>query len=474
MGWKETLDAANTAIKAGTLDEAERLLTQAELEKRAERMQAEAEPVAAPATKTVDISQRLPFPAGDTESASSDTVNDIAVKAWYQRRYGEESTALDQVMAELYGHNHRAVAWAKAADFIRYVRTGVADPCLHRTLVYTPQQVEGFLQLGLSVGELKATQVESQDVLGGYLVPEDFRDRMIQRMVGLTAMRQMAEVMTTTRDRVTMPVGTGGDDQYTGAVRWTKVDESPTGTEAATNATFGQVTIPIHTVMGHVGISKNVLEDTTGALSLQPYLERQFAESLAIFEDTQFLVGNGVGGPQGVLQNATTGGPYTYAYGSVATQNSGGATAITGDAFRSMPYQIASQYRNAGAKWIMARGTVRVTKTLKDGQGNYLWADRNQQLQNGQPRQIEGYDIAESETLASPTSTNTTAYTANVYPVIFITRGAYLIVDRVGMDVTRYDDSTTSKSNSIVLVARRRLGGQVILPWGVAVMKVST
>lgn len=296
---------------------------------------------------------------------------------------------------------------------------------------------------------------------------------MVQRLPGLVAMRQVAETMTTTSDRVTMPVSTGGDDQYTGAVRWTKTDESPTGTEAATNATYGQVTIPVHTIMGHVAVSKNLLEDTQGALSIMPQLQRQFAESLAIFEDYQFLVGNGVGGPQGVLKDATTGGPYTYAYGSVSTKNSGNATALTGDAFRDMPYLIASQYRNAGARWIMARGTVRVIKTLKAGDGTYLWADRQQQLQNGQPPRLEGYEISETETLASPTSVNSTAYTANVYPVIFITRGAYLIIDKVGMDVTRYDDSTTAKSNQVVLVARRRLGGQLLNPWGAAVMKVS-
>ncbi len=306
------------------------------------------------------------------------------------------------------------------------------------------------------------------------LVPEDFRDQMIQRMLGLVAMRQLAEVMTTTSDRVTIPVSTGGDDQYTGAVRWTKVDEAPTGVEAATNATYGQITIPVHVIMGHVAVSKNLLEDTQGALSILPQLTRQFADSLAIFEDIQFLVGNGVGGPQGILQNATTGGPWPYSYGTVQTQNSGGATSLTADAFKNMPYQIGSQYRNAGAKWLMARATVRVLRTLKDGQGNYLWADRDQQLLLGQQPKLEGYDIAESETLASTTSANTTAYTASVYPVAFVTKGAYQIIDKVGMDVQRYDDSTTAKSNQVVLVARRRLGGQVILPWGISVMKISS
>lgn len=296
---------------------------------------------------------------------------------------------------------------------------------------------------------------------------------MVTRIEGLTAMRKVATVISTTRDRVTMPVSTGGDDRYTGAVRVFKVDESPTGNEAATNATFGQVTIPVHTMMGHVAVSKNLLEDSQGALSILPYLNEQFATAFAIFEDQQYLVGNGVGGPQGVLRDSTTGGPYTYAYGDVTTQNSGLATALQGDAFRNLPYAIATQYRMAGCSWIMSRGTVRVTKTLKAGDGTYLWADRNQQLQNGQPAKLEGYDILESEVLAAPTTSNGTTYTANVYPVLFVAKGAYAIVDRVGMSVDRYDDSTTAKANSIVLVARRRGGGQVINPWGIAAMKVS-
>lgn len=448
---------ARDLILAGDLDAGEKKTAQAK------------------ALKALEDSRLLPGDMSDAKEETAEAASDIATKSWYMRQYGDSGTAMDQVMAELYGRDHRKFAWAKSADFIRYIRTGQADPQLHRALVYSPTQVEGFLQLGMSVGELKATQVESQDQLGGYLIPEDFRDKIIQRLPGLVAMRAMADVMTTTSDRVTMPVATGGDDQYTGAVRWTKVDESPTGTEAATNATYGQVTIPVHTIMGHVAVSKNLLEDTQGALSIVPQLTRQFAESLAIFEDFQFLVGNGVGGPQGILKDASTGGPYTYAYGAVSTQNSGGATALVADAFRSMPYQLPSQYRNAGAKWIMSRGTVRVIKTLKAGDGTYLWSSRGDtpQLQNGQPPAIEGYGISESETLASPTSAQVTTYTANVYPVLFITKGAYQIIDKIGMDVTRYDDSTTAKSNQIVLVARRRLGGQLLNPWGVAVMKVS-
>lgn len=421
----------------------------------------------------VDPAARLPFgePPADVEPP---TVESSAVKSWYVRKYGEDGAAMDQVMGELYGSNYRHVAWAKSADFVRYIRSGRFDEKLHRAVVYTPAQVAQALADGISVGELKATQVESQDVYGGYLVPEDVRDAIVQRLVGMTAMRKIAGSINTTRDRVTMPVGTGGDDRYSGAVRAAWVDESPTGAQSNTNATFGQVTIPVHVLMANVDVSKNLIEDSAGASAILPYLTSQFADAFAIKEDEAFLIGDGVGKPQGLLQNATTGGPWTYAYGSVSSLNSGNATALQGDSFRNMPYQLASQYRMAGCVWIMTRGTVRVVKTLKDGSGAYLWADRQQQLMSGQPTKLEGYDILESEALTSPSNSSSTTYTANVYPVIFIARGAYQIIDRIGMDVSRYEDSTTAVQNTIRLVARRRVGGQLLNPWAAAVMKVST
>lgn len=294
------------------------------------------------------------------------------------------------------------------------------------------------------------------------------------RLQGLTQMRSVAETITTASDRVTMPVSDGGDDRYTGSVRVFKVDESPTSTQAATNALFSQTTVPVYTIMAHVAVSKNLIDDSRGASAILPYLNTQFSTAYSIFEDEQFIVGNGIAGPQGVLRDATTGGPYTFSYGSIQTQNSGGATSITGDAIRNQPYQLATQYRSAGCKWFMSRGSVRTMKTLKDGTGDYLWADRNQQLMLGQPPKLEGYEIAETEVLASPTTNSGTTYTASVYPILFISKGSYLIVDKAGgMDVQRYDDSTTAKANSIVLVMRRRVGGQVILPWGISVMKIS-
>jgi HK97 family phage major capsid protein len=79
----------------------------------------------------------------------------------------------------------------------------------------------------------------------------------------------------------------------------------------------------------------------------------------------------------------------------------------------------------------------------------------------------------ETEVLAATTTNVSLVYTANVYPVIFMARDAYQIVDRVGMDIQRYDDATTAQQNQIVLVGRRRVGGQLLNPWAVAVMQIA-
>lgn len=432
---------------------------------------------------TVDKARRLDMSGNGAEDvdAARKSVQSTAIKAWYQQSTGSKDVSgdLEMVANDLYGGSYQQLRWAKNADFVRFIRSGNYDPALKSMVVYTPEQIMAELAAGISVEALraamKATQVESQDSSGGYLVAEDFRDSVVTRLQGMTQMRSVAETITTASDRVTMPVSDGGDDRYTGSVRVFKVDESPTSTQAATNALFSQTTVPVYTIMASVSVSKNLIDDSRGAAAILPYLNNQFSTAYSIFEDEQFIVGNGIAGPQGILKDSTTGGPYTFSYGSIATPVSGAATSIQGDAIRNMPYSLATQYRSAGCKWFMSRGSVRVMKLLKDGTGDYLWADRNQQLANGQPPKLEGYEIAETEVLASPSTNTSTTYTANVYPILFIAKGSYLIVDKAGgMDVQRYDDSTTAKANSIVLVMRRRVGGQVILPWGIAAMKIST
>lgn len=452
------LALARKAIAAGDLEAATDYTQKAKALKALDGLEAETQP-------------RLPIGAApDVDPVSVDTT---AIKVWYEATAGR---ALDRdtelVVRDLYGPSYAEAAWRKRVSFLKYLRTGVLDEWCRR-VVLTPEQVRAEIAAGKTVAEIKTAQIEAADVLGGALVPEDIQDEIISRIQGLTPMRQIARQIRTSRDRVTWPVRTGGDDRYIGAVRVTKVDEAPTATQAATQASLGNASIPVHTLMAHTSVSKNLLEDSTGANGVVSLLTDEFASAYAIFEDEQFIIGDGVGGPQGILRDASTGGPHTYGYGVIGTLASGGAGQVTPDALRKLPHQVASQYRQVGGAWLMSRQTLAHIMTLKDAQGNYLWTGRSDapQLAQGQPTQLTGYPIYETEVLAAPNAAGT--YTANSYPVIFITRPTYLIVDRVvgGMAVERYEDFTTARTNAVGFVLRRRVGGQVIRPWGAAVLR---
>src|SRR5262249_19197624 len=134
----------------------------------------------------------------------------------------------------------------------------------------------------------------------------DTQSRIIERIRGATIVRGRAKQMNTSRDRVEMPrmIDTGGDatNRYKSPVRVRWVDETPAALDAQ-NLTFGMVGIPIQPSMVAAFLSSNLLEDS--AFPLESYLEEQFSDAAAIDEDDQFMFGDGVGKPQGIMPGYT-------------------------------------------------------------------------------------------------------------------------------------------------------------------------
>ena len=371
----------------------------------------------------------------------------------YVLRYGDEDDAVKAILKDLHGDDYRQKRWDQWLGFERYLRKGeVAAKSMGH--IFTPGEVELAIKEGQDVRGLKTVMVEAQDVLGGYVCPADWRADVIMRMQGLTCVRPRARIITTSRDSVELPKITGGGDQYVGAVRVTWVDETPTAGTAATNVTFGLEKIPVHTVMAETFLSRNLVEDA--AFNIVAHLAEEFARAQAIDEDNQFLTGDGNGKPRGFLPSSANSE-------SLSEAESGNASALTGDGVIELAYELASQYRQ-NAVFIAERATYKTIRKLKTGDGEYIW-DRNYQA--GQPDRLLGYPVLEQE--AMPT------VAANAYPILFGDIGqAYCIVDRIGMSVERYLDSTTARINQVIYLCRRRLGGQVVAPWAMAVQKVST
>jgi HK97 family phage major capsid protein len=471
--WKTTWEAANAAIKSGNLDEAKKLLDQAELEKRAEAMEAQATAEAEAATKAAAAKEiealRPPFPSGTDVPQESGA--GMAIKAAYVKKYGEIDAGAAQIFKELYGSDNYAMLHAvKMADMNRYCKYGIADPKLSRMVLLSPDQIYAAVLGGVPVAgdnySIKTTMIEAQDTLLGYMVPETLNMEIIQRLPGLTVVRGLARKFDTGGDQLSFLVRRGGGKRYIGQMRSKQTSESPTAGTFDTNPLFGKINIPVHVNLSKVSVSKSGLEDSRVDVVNQ-LLKPEFETEAAQTEDGQFLTGSGAGEPQGILNGtAANGAPWN---ADVAIRPSGAASTIQFDAINKAPWDLAGQYRakrNPSTAWAFTSATGQALSVLKDNEGNYLWTEMHGNNAQGNPDTLRGWQYKESEALPE--------IAANTYPVIFGDWQGYRIVDRVGSSITRYDDSATADTDSVVFFYRRRYGGQLAEGYRLVVIKIAT
>ena len=493
MTLEEKLNELRTNAKAA-LDAAEALITEAKFDEaklkqdEASKLNAQAKTVKAQiearkaaeaetaAQKTAELQTENDKLKKDAKApvrieleGEPEVEGETAKGAFYLMKYGNIEDGVKSVISDLYGsaNTYNEKRQEQMNAFVKYIRFGesrlgakemdLITP-VAKNILLRPDVLKFEIESGRSVGEIKATLVEGSLDLGGYLVPEDFRNDIIKRLMGVTLVRGRARVVTTVRDAVEWPRLQGGDDQYTSAVRVTWVEENPANASVAeTNPTFGMLRIPVHTVMARTDLSRNLLEDS--AQNLLGMMSELFSESMAIDEDTQFISGTGGGRPYGVLGDRS--GAEVVPVNGVTVANSGAAAALTGDGLVDLSESIADQYKGS-AVFAMKRSVRQAIRKFKDGNGNYLWQPSYQQ---GQPGNLLGYSVVGSESLP--------AVSANNHPVIFGDWKGYMIVDRVGMTVERITDSTLMGTNKVAVFARRRLGGQVIEPWRFSAQKIS-
>lgn len=401
----------------------------------------------------------------EDDDEDEDEADDLIAKSVYVTKFGDADKATSQILRELYPTGVARAYNVQKGAFRQYLRKG--DKGLNReqqaslkNVVITPQMVKEILEQGADqVGFLKATLVEAIDTLGGYAVPVDFQNKVVTRLPGFTVVRGRATVSQTSRDMVelpTLPTDDTTNHQYTSAVRVTWTEETPTS-PGATNFTLGGEQIPIHTVMAETYLSRNLIEDSI--FDLEGYLAEKFAEASGIDEDNRFLTGSGVGNPVGWL-------PGSINANSLTEVLSGDANLLTWDGLISMIYSVPSQYRN-NCVWIGKRLTWSAVQKLRTATGgDYLWQPYQYSGgEMGKTTTLLGYPVLEQEIMPS--------VAANAFPILFGDLRGYNIFDRIGMTVERYLDSATARTNQVLYIMRRRLGGQPIETWRMSVQKVA-
>jgi HK97 family phage major capsid protein len=277
---------------------------------------------------------------------------------------------------------------------------------------------------------------------GGYLVPEEFANMIIEDIRDINVMRQIAAP----------PMSISGDTLHIPSLvsrpkaNW----RAEKAVKNTSTANFGENVLTPYSLAVIVGLSNELASDASLGVSgsIVNYVAGLMAQSLSEKEEEAFWVGNGTGKPTGV-----DGGAYT-----LRTVPAGTTDASRADAIGSAYMRTPQGYRNRGT-WVANSATLEKIGNLKDNNGNYLLKN----LADNPTFSLKGRPVYEQNNLAGGTA-------------LFGDFGYYQIVDREGVSVKISDEATVAgqsafERNLTFIRVEKRVDAELLLP--AAVTKVT-
>lgn len=312
----------------------------------------------------------------------------------------------------------------------------------------------------LSGASMKALS-EGIDEDGGFLVPEEMLNRIIERKPTPTRVSGLVTSLTTSRDAIVLPRNNyAADDIYTTGIRvnWTGEGGRP---GEAQKPQFGTFRVPIYTAMMQLGVTNDLLEDAM--FPLQGWVAGKFRETVDILRDDMALSGSGSGQPFGMLSRIGAGGGAGNS--GIDFVKSGAAASLTADGLMDVAYSIPEQYMD-NSRWLLNRTkTEREIAKLKDSTGRYLFATGREEdvLATARPNALLGFPLTRSALMPD--------IAANKHPLLFGDLGGYYQVERIGFSI-RVLTEIQAIENQTVLLGRLRMGGDVGEGWRLRALRV--
>ena len=273
---------------------------------------------------------------------------------------------------------------------------------------------------------------------GGYLVPDEFENTLVQALNENGIIRAHARVITTSGGLHKIPVVASH-----GSAAW--IDEE--GDYVESDESFGQVQLDAHKVGTLIKVSEELLQDS--AFDLENYISMEFSRRIGDKEEDAFLNGDGSSKPTGIL-NATGGGTVGVTAAS--------PTAITADELLDLYYSLKAPYRK-NAVWILNDTTIKLIRKLKTGDGQYLWQPG---IKDGEVNTILGLPYYTSPFMPS--------VAAGAKTIIFGDLSYYWIGDRQGITFRRLNELYAGKGQ-VGFMASKRLDGKTVLSEAIQVLQ---
>ena len=195
--------------------------------------------------------------------------------------------------------------------------------------------------------------ISGTDAQGGYLVPPAFYNKIIEKLVEFSPVRQYATVIRTNAREVKIPVENAGI-----TVAWP--GEAGERTHAITGSSFfAQVALTQYPQTALLKVSRQLLASET-VFNAEDYIANLFARYIAQSEGTKFVSGDGSNCPTGLTHSTL-----------VTAVETNAASTLAADDLISLYYAVPEPYRSRGV-WLINDSIQAAIAKFKATSGEYL------------------------------------------------------------------------------------------------------
>lgn len=202
-------------------------------------------------------------------------------------------------------------------------------------------------------------QVAGTDAAGGYTVPTELANRIVETMKDWGPMYDPGvtdEITTSGGNPFDIPTNDDTANSAAALAEGADLTDDNSG-----DLVFGEKNLSAYVyATPWLKISFELLQDS--AFNLERFVGAKLGQRLGRLANKQLTVGDGAGDPNGIVVASSLG------------KTAAAAAAIVGDELIDLQHSVNSAYRRSPkCGWMFADTTLASIRKLKDGQGNYLW-----------------------------------------------------------------------------------------------------
>lgn len=288
----------------------------------------------------------------------------------------------------------RAQEVVKRNAAYRTVKTGAGFKATDKAGDTYSRAFEDYLRTGRKNADLMSrAQGEGTGSAGGFLVPDEWRDMIVEKLKNFGGLMNAAEKLNTSDGR---PLSWLTNDET--ASNLAEITPEAGLWDTGADLVFGTRTLGAYkyTTVGAsslpLKVSFELLQDSE--FDLRGFISKKFAQRIARKLAVDLISGTGVNEPQGIISTQ----------GGIASGTARAAAAPTYAELLAIVHSIDPEYRE-GASWLMNDATLALIRGVVDGaQRPLLWNTSDDLSGSLKGLTLLGYPVVIDQ--AMPTSTD--------------------------------------------------------------------